>query len=54
METITATAPPFLEKPLIALADGPDSFAQSRAIPALARLNTEESRRVLAKLIEDR
>ena len=54
VETITATAPPFLEKTLITLADGPDSFAQSRAIPALGRLNTAESRRALAKLIEDR
>ena len=54
VETITAMAPPFLERTLIALATGRDSFAQSRAIPALGRLNTAESRRVLAKLIEDR
>jgi hypothetical protein len=54
VETITAMAPPFLEKTLIALADGTDSFAQSRAIKALGRLNTTESKRVLAKLIEDR
>jgi HEAT repeat protein len=54
VETITAMAPPFLEKTLIALATGEDSFAQSRAIPALGRLNTTESKRVLAKLIEDR
>lgn len=54
VETITAIAPPFLEKRLIALATGRDSFAQSRAIPALGRLKTAESRRVLAKLVEDR
>ncbi|MDR3675824.1 MAG: HEAT repeat domain-containing protein, partial [Acidobacteriota bacterium] len=54
VETITAMATPFLEKTLIALATGEDSFAQSRAIPALGRLNTAESRRVLAKLIADR
>jgi HEAT repeat protein len=54
VETITATAPLFLEKTLIALVDGPDSFAQSRAIPALGRLNTAESRWALASLIEDR
>jgi HEAT repeat protein len=54
VETITAMAPPFLEKTLIALATGADSFDQSRAIPALGRLNTAESRQALAKLIEDR
>jgi hypothetical protein len=54
VETITAVAPPFLEQTLIALATGRDSFAQSRAIPALGRLNTPESKRTLAKLIEDR
>ena len=54
VETITAMAPPFLEKTLIALANGPDSFAQGRAIPALGRLNTAESKKALAKLIEDR
>jgi hypothetical protein len=54
IETITAMAPPFLEETLVALATGTDSLAQSRAIPALGRLSTAESRRVLAKLIEDR
>ena len=54
VETITAMATPFLEKTLIALATGRDSFAYGRAIPALGRLNTAESRRVLAKLVEDR
>ena len=54
VETITAMAPTFLEKTLIALATGADSFAQSRAIKALGRLNTVESRRILVKLIEDR
>jgi HEAT repeat protein len=54
IETITAMASPFLEKTLIALANGPDSFAQGRAIPALGRLNTAESKRALAQLIEDR
>jgi HEAT repeat protein len=54
VETITAMAPPFLEKTLIALANSGDSFARGRAIPALGCLNTTESRRFLAKLIEDR
>ncbi len=54
VETITAMAPPFLEKTLIALANSGDSFANSRAIKALGRLDTAESRRALAKLIEDR
>lgn len=54
IETITAVAPPFLEKKIIALATGDDSYAQSRAIPALGRLNTPAPRRVLAKLVEDR
>ena len=53
VETITALAPPFLEKTIMALANGADSSARSRAIPALGRLNTTESRRVLARLIED-
>jgi len=54
IETITAMAPPFLEETLIALANSGDSFARSRAIPALGRLNTAESTWSLAKLIEDR
>ena len=54
VETITAMAPSFLEETLIALANGPDSFARGRAIPALGRLQTAESKRALAKLIEDR
>jgi HEAT repeat protein len=54
IETITAVAPPFLEKTLLAFAEGDDPFARDRAIPALGWLNTEESRRVLVKLIEDR
>ena len=54
VETITAVAPQVLERTIIALANSGDSFARSRAIPALGQLNTPESRRVLAKLIEDR
>lgn len=54
IETITTMAPPFLEKTIIALAKSNHSFAQSRAIPALGKLNTAASRRVLARLIEDR
>ena len=54
VETITAMASPFLKETIIALANGPDSFAQGRAIPALGRLKTTESKRALAKLIEDR
>ena len=54
VETVTAVAPPSLEKTIIALSKDEGSFAQSRAIPALGRLNTVESRRVLAKLIADR
>jgi HEAT repeat protein len=54
VETITAMATPFLEKTLIALANSGDSFANGRAMKALGRLNTTESKRALAKLSEDR
>lgn len=54
IETITAVAPPFLEKAIITLAEGKDGFARSRAIPALSWLNTANTRRVLAKLARDR
>lgn len=54
IETVTAVAPPFLENKIIAMATGDDSYAQSRAIPALGRLNTPASRRELANLVEDR
>lgn len=54
IEAITTMAPPYLEKTIIALAESNHSFTQSRAIPALAKLNTAASRRVLARLIEDR
>jgi hypothetical protein len=54
VETITAVAPPLLETKLIALATGKDSYAQSRAIPALGRLNTAAAKRTLARLVSDR
>jgi HEAT repeat protein len=54
VETITAMAPPFMEDTIITLANSRDSFAKARAIPALGRLNTTESRRILAQLVKDR